>query len=266
MVDIYISQQADRDRLTEFYLSDVWHFLTGRDVDGRPIIWTVDEKDIKDPVKPFPTDKPYLRRWVSRVVSKEEDNKFLLCDKPRQMIITTATMLALRWWAAKEEGRKFLISKRVAKEAEKLLKQKVRDVQTRMPQWMQEDETWWISPKPLSAVKFENTSEMEAVAQNVAAGAGRGSTATKVFVDEAAFQSMFGEIWAATQPMSGGLVGVSTPNNDGSQGALAWNELLDEGKKTENPYEEMLGEGEDEEADVVPPQGHDGDTADPDYD
>lgn len=263
MVDVLVSHQSDRDRLTKFWLSDPWYFLTGRDLDGKPIIWTVDEKDIVNPVKPFPTDKPYLRRWVNRVVSKKPEDKNLLCDKPRQMIITTTTMLALRWWAAKEEGRKFLISKRVEKEAQKLLKQKVRDVQLRLPEWMQEDDVWWLSPKPKSIISFGNSSEMEAVAQNVAAGAGRGSTATKVFVDEAAFQAMFGEIWAATEPMAGGLIGVSTPNNDGSQGAIAWNELLDEGKEVENPYEEMMG-GEEGEAPVPP--GHDGDVADPDYD
>lgn len=246
----------------------MWYFLTGIDLDGRPIIWTVDEKDVVNPVKPFPTDKPYLRRWVNRVVSKDPADRNLLCDKPRQMIITTTTMLALRWWAAKEEGRKFLISKRIAKEAEKLLKQKVRDVQMRMPEWMREDETWWISPKPLSTIRFANSSEMEAVAQNVAAGAGRGSTATKIFVDEAAFQAMFGEIWAATEPMAGGLIGVSTPNNDGSQGAIAWNELLDEGKVTENPYEKILGEDKTEDAPAEIPGefAHDGDVDGADYD
>lgn len=255
----------EQERLTRFWMADVWNFLTGRDVDGRPIIHTsMGKVKIGEPsTMPFPTDKPYLKRWARRVVSALDEDRLLLCDKPRQMIITTTTLLAIRWWCAKQESVRWLISKRVAKEAEALLAEKVREVQHRMPEWMQDaGSPWWISDKPKGEIRFPNDSAMEAVAMNVAAGAGRGKTVAGIFVDEAAFQTMFGEIWSATEPMAGKLIGVSTPNNDGNPGATAWNELLDEGKPLDNPY--TLDEEEDK---VEPsPFAHDGDPTAEDYD
>src|SRR5262245_53650345 len=42
-----------------------WAFLTGKDPDtNKPILWTVDERDIQNPIKPFPSHLEYVRYLV----------------------------------------------------------------------------------------------------------------------------------------------------------------------------------------------------------
>lgn len=63
----------------------------------------------------------------------------------------------------------------------------------------------------------------------MAEGAGRGGTASGVFVDEGARQAKFGAIVSACLPMTDKLIAVSTAEI-GTPGARVYKAMLDEGK------------------------------------
>ena len=59
-----VKEQEERKSLLSAWSQDPWTYLTGKDLDGRPILWTTDERDDVTPVKPFPEEKEYLK-WLT---------------------------------------------------------------------------------------------------------------------------------------------------------------------------------------------------------
>lgn len=198
---------AAREELFSMWMSDPWDWLTGRDLDGTPIIWTTDERDSKAPVKPFPFDKPYLKRMTYDVIYSPHP---VFIDKPRQMMVTTLLILLADWSCRAKNSRKVLLSKHKESEAIAILRDKVRAVHKRLPVWVQEMSP--ISLTPADRIDYRATGSMiQGVAENFAAAEARGNTASIVMVDEAALQSTLGEILAAVLPMAASLWVLSTP-------------------------------------------------------
>lgn len=216
-------QDEARARLLELWSSDPWEWLTGQDTDGRPIIWTRDERDSVEPSKPFPRDKPYLRRLVQRALEPEP----LFINKARQMIVSTTLMLLADWIGRFQQNRNILISKQKEGESETLIREKLRSVHTRLPQWVQDASP--ASKTPANMVTYYSTqSTLRGVAQNFAIGEARGTTASVVLIDEAAFQEYTGAIIDAVMAMSSRLWVVTTPRVTGA-GAHVFKKMISEG-------------------------------------
>ena len=211
-----------RAALLKLWSEDPWEWLTGQDIDGRPIIWTRDERDEKEPAKAFPRDKPYLRRLVQRALEPEP----LFVNKARQMIVSTTLMLLADWIARFHDNRNILVSKQKEGESETLIREKLRSVHTRMPQWLSEASP--ASRTPANMITYYNTqSTLRGVAQNFAIGEARGTTASVVLIDEAAFQEYTGQIIDAVMAMSSRLWVVTTPRVSGA-GAHVFRKMIGE--------------------------------------
>src|SRR5207247_6317418 len=74
----------------------------------------------------------------------------------------------------------------------------------------------------------ETGSTVTAVAQNFGTSDARGPTGSLIFVDEAAYQNLFPDIYRAVLPMTGRLWAVTTANV-GSAGAELFRKLWYEG-------------------------------------
>lgn len=234
--------ESRRSGLLKSWTLDPWAFLTGKDLDGRPIWWTKDEDDPERPTKPFPTDLEYLERLVQLLWAQGWPdhpynlnpaaygfergifNRPVFLEKARQMLITT-TILGFGFWdCGLHEGRRWILSKSVEDDAEELLRDKIRFSARRMPGWLQSK--IGCSAKPEGRADFRNGSYLLAAGQNVADREARGSTASRVFVDEGAIQERLADILAAVLPMCPRVIAVTTPNL-GNPGALVFQRYLE---------------------------------------
>lgn len=211
--------------LLEYWGEHPWNWLAGKDFDGTPLIWTADEKDELNPIKAFPTDKPYLREYVQVLI----DERIVFVDKSRQMIISTTSLLTMDWYCRFRDSRRCLVSKHKEGESVELIRDKIRRVHERLPQWVQK--ALPQSKTPAIRVDYPGTgSYIRAVAQNVAQSEARGGTASIVLIDEAALQDQFGDIMAASLPMAGKIWAVTTAQI-GNPGARIFRQYIDEGKE-----------------------------------
>lgn len=194
---------------------------------GRPLIWTADEKDKAAPIKPFPTisEKPYLYELAWELIN----NRIVMVDKARQMLITTLCLLLLDHRGKFETARRFLVSRTKEDDATELLRDKIRKVHKRLPQWVQD--ALPMSDTPATRIEYLGTgSYIRAVSQNVAFSEARGGTASGMLIDEAAFQDLLGEILAASLPMAGQVWMITTAYR-GNRGAEEFYKRLNEGKR-----------------------------------
>jgi hypothetical protein len=241
-----VTTEAKRRKLVERWAADPWAYLTAKDLDGRPLIWTKDGADPETPVKPFPewaTTYPwqkktlgdrvkleYLQEYVNvlftelRRAAAEKTCAVVLIDKARQMIVTTATLLFADWRCRLHVGRSWLLSKRTEDEGKALLRDLVRFPYTQMPEWFRE--AYPSTAKPEVRVAYPQAhSEILAVGENVASSESRGGTKEGFIVDEAARQVEFGSIIAAGRPMASIIVAPTTAEI-GNAGAWAFRQLM----------------------------------------
>jgi hypothetical protein len=142
------------------------------------------------------------------------------------MIVSTTLMLLADWIARFHQNRNILVSKQKEGEAETLIREKLRSVHSRLPQWLQEASP--ASKTPANMVTYDQTqSTLRGVAQNFAIGEARGTTASVVLIDEAAFQDLAASMIDAVAAMSARLWVVTTPRVVGA-GAVAVRRLLTE--------------------------------------
>lgn len=213
---------AARRVLLKTWAAAPWAFLTGRDVDGTPMIVTQDEGDEDHPHKAFPTDKPYLRALADDLMGEWQ---VVLIDKSRQMMISTLCMLLMYWTILFKRGRKCFISKQIQELAEMLLADKVYGVHERTPQWFHE--VMLLERKKDTARAVRTGSEIICVGQNAAARAFKGNTASIVLIDEAAVQEFLDDMLEAAMPMAA-RIWVPTTAYWGNPGAKAFRRLANE--------------------------------------
>ena len=106
---------------------------------GRPLIWTTDERDDDVPVKPFPIDKPHLRELCLVLIDSAPERRVVLIDKSRQMMVTTLCCLLLMWLCRFRPSRRCLISKTKESDSIEVARDKIRAPYYRLPQWVQDD-------------------------------------------------------------------------------------------------------------------------------
>lgn len=221
--------QAERDALWSAWSEHPWAYLTGRDTDGRPIIWTTDERDDTNPVKPFPAEKEYLR-WLTNQLWDDE-YRMVFVDKARQMYVSTLCCLIIDWYCTFREDREVVVSRVKEESAIKLVNDKIRRVNTRKPTWLQSRVQMSDSPERVITYGCSG-STVTAVAQNFGVSDSRGITASLIMVDEAAYQEYFPQIYQAVLPMSNRLWAVTTANV-GNPGAALFRQLKEEGRGAE---------------------------------
>jgi hypothetical protein len=211
-----------RQELLRLWASDPWEWLCGQDLDGRPIIWTKDERDDKAPRRPFPCHKAYLKRFLTIDAWGPEP---LFVDKARQMYVSTGLLNLMHWYCLFNPARRGIISKHKEGEAEQLIRDKIRETHRQLPGWVQE--ALPISMTPANRVEYYNTgSSIHGVAQNFAVAEARGQTASVVLVDEAAFQDMLSDMLTAVLPMSSRLWVVTTARAAG-RGAKVFKDMIE---------------------------------------
>ncbi len=210
-----------------------WAYLTARDwpteeyPEGKPIIWTVDERDDSIPVKPFPEEKEYLREITYELWR----HRFVFIDKARQMLMTTLSALNIDWFCSYRTEREVFVSRIKEESAIKLINDKIRVVHTRKPLWLQE--ACPMNTRPANMITYlETGSTVTGVSQNFAVSDARGPTGSLIDVDEAAYQEFFGQIWTAVLPMTARLWAITTANI-GNPGAKAFITLAREGRPGE---------------------------------
>lgn len=214
--------EARRDLLRAWAV-EPWAFLTGRDVDGTPMVVTQDEGDESHPHKAFPSDKPYLHALTDELMG---DAQIVFIDKSRQMMVSTLCMLLLYWTILFRRGRKVFVSKQTQELAEMLLQDKVRGVHSRTPTWFQE--VMLLDGKPKDVARAVRTgSEIICVAQNAAARHFKGNTASIVLIDEAAVQEYLEDMLEAAIPMAKRIWVPTTPFH-GNPGAAFFRKLATE--------------------------------------
>lgn len=213
--------QEQRLALVEKWRNDPWAYLTGRDVDGRPIVWTKDEADPRAPLKPFPGHLLYVRRLISIL----RNEQIVMIDKSRQMYVSTTVLQFNDWDSSFHVAVNTVLSKSKEEDAVALLRDKVRYPYSQMPDWVQKLRP--LKLKPEKRLDYPATSSSTlAVAQNAAVGEFRGRTVRRGIIDEAAFQDSFEEMLTALLPMASQIVGMSSPNI-GSPGANLYLSLLE---------------------------------------
>jgi hypothetical protein len=211
---------AERDAL--------WNYLTGCDTDGRPILWTTDERDDKTPVKAFP-NKPYLQ-WLTDQLW-DDTHRIVFVDKARQMYVSTICCLIIDWYCTFVADREVVVSRVKEESAIKLINDKIRKVNARKPEWVRSRTAMSLTPERVITYGCSG-STVTAVAQNFGVSDSRGITASLIMVDEAAYQEYFPQIYQAVLPMSNRLWAVTTANI-GNPGAALFRQLKDEGTGAE---------------------------------
>ncbi len=211
----------ERRALLREWSRDPWDFLTGRDTDGRAIVYTKDEGDADHPYKPFPA-KEHLYRLTRDLFAEE---KVVLVDKSRQMMVSTLCCLLILWLILFRRGRVAFISKQKRELAEMLMRDKIAGPYERLPLWLRDVLPLEINKAQIVATRTD--SRVNAVAQNAAVGEFRGNRASVVLVDEAAFQEFFVEMIGAAREMTDRMWAVTTANA-GNRGAERFLELARE--------------------------------------
>lgn len=207
--------REEQTRLLKLWASHPWQWLQARDTDGSPVIWTKDESDPENPIKPFPAEN-YLRCMTEELYDGA-NNPLLFFNKPRQIMATWNSLLTVDWFCRFELSRLWLVSKSTEEEAKVMLHDKVQHVHQHLPTWVRE--ALPLHARPAHRYRYPSSgSQLWAVAENAAEREFRGNTASGILIDEAAFQTHFREMVAAAIPMQGRIIALTTPNlgNDGA--------------------------------------------------
>jgi hypothetical protein len=215
-----------------------WNFLTGVDPDtGEPIYRTRDERDDRNPIKPFPK-KDYLKRLVDDL--RQDEPRFVEVDgvraevadvlflvKSRQMICTTSVMGVCLWEMLFRPARRIILSKVTEDDAKEILQDKLRAPWSHLPGWVQKELP--LDDQPAGKASALHTgSYCLAVAENAAYRECRGGTASRLVIDEAAFQDYCQEIVEAAQPMAKRITIITTPMANSPGGNFVRQMIFDE--------------------------------------
>ncbi len=147
--------------------------------------------------------------------------RYSLVLKARQIGYSTLGAVFFLWLAAFWEDQSLIMLSRNEREAIKLLS-KADYAYKRLPEWMRER-----MPKRIDAnvkrISFGNGSVIESLPSKE--DPARGSTASKIFVDEWAFLDNPEQAWAAIEPVAdvgGSIIGISTANGAGNFFHTLW--------------------------------------------
>jgi hypothetical protein len=221
------STEIHRRESVRHWADHPWNFLSGTNPDtGKPLLWTRDEKeeDERLSVKPFPSEKDYLRAFVGELDSWRGG---LFVPKSRQMIISTTCCCVILHDMMFHQARRNILSKVTEKGAQELLRDKVRFPWKQLPLWLRQERP--LTPRPQGMAACTSTSSyLLAVSENAAAGECRGGSAGIVLLDEACFQDNTPEIFEAAKPMAQRIWVVSSPQIGSRGGRWMKAQVFDE--------------------------------------
>ncbi len=229
-------------------------FLTARDPtletrNGEPVaIWTTSDERERT-IKPFPNWQyvDVLFRLI------DECEGVLGIEKARQVFATTS-ILGKSFHECAVDPVRIVLSKSTRDEASELLDVKIRQPYSRMPGWVRA--AFPASDKPKDRIRFPGTnSVIQAVAQNAAVRAIRGISATRVIIDEAAFQGQLSAMFRAAMPMSASVIALTSA--DGNElGGQTFVEMFDlDSREQHAPLHLPSADLEDDGSSVNVPSG-----------
>jgi hypothetical protein len=214
-------EELERKQLLKHMSLHPWNWMTAVDLDGRPIVWTKDE--IASETRPFPSGKEYLKEVLEAFIREPR----LFVQKSRQMYVTSLVLLLSLWEIMNLSAQRVILSKVTEDDAFELIRDKVRFPWSQMPEWLKLE--WQVSDKPQGIVLAKKTnSVILAVAENAAERECRGGSASRVIIDEAAFQENTPEIFTASDPMARRINVISTPMIGGRGGNFMRAMIYDE--------------------------------------
>lgn len=196
---IQLSQRAAQDK-SQVYKNDLMSFL-------KELVYTLDENDKVNPIKRLPMDKGYLQDLTD--IFKNE--RLLLIEKSRQMLITWTGMAYCLWTAMFYEGRRVVVQSKKEQDANYLV-DRCKFIYERLPDWLKQ--MYPANPPAYCKLEF---GKHNSIIQGIPQGAEqlRQYTVSLIWADEMAFQEKNEEAFIAAKPtlINGGqFIGVSSPN------------------------------------------------------
>jgi len=180
---------------------------------GRHFVWTVDQHDFEDPIKPFPAERPHIveltRLW--------QGNRKLVIAKSRQMIVTWwACMIAL-WCVLVRPGQFIVLQSKREEDAignetsGNGLLGRCKFIFNHIPGRQ------WLVPKVEMLSNQLIVPAMNSTLFAIPQGGQiiRTNTVSGIISDEAAFQDEFSDAYTASLPClrgGGWMVAISTPH------------------------------------------------------
>lgn len=192
-------QKADLPRIKEATLN-LKYFV-------KEFCYTLDEHDKENPIKKFP-DKEYIWDMVDLYLNE----RLLLIEKSRQMMVTWTFMACHLWEAMFMPGRRIFFQSKKELDANNLV-DRVKLIYDHLPEKMRK---MYPAKEPRAYLKLEFP-KWNSIIQGVPQGGDvlRQYTASRIFSDEMAFQEKADEAFIAAKPTidgGGSFIGVSSPN------------------------------------------------------
>jgi len=176
----------------------------------KQLVYTLDEHDQEHPIKPLPMHKPHLQELAQHFLIE----KLLVVEKSRQMMVTWLMIACLLWDVMFHEGRRVFIQSKKESDAAELLNRMWHIYDSFPEPHGQMIRSRYPANKTYTQIAFNrNKSFVHAVPEG--AHHLRQFTASRIFIDEAAFQPKLEEAIIASKPTvvgGGQLILVSTPN------------------------------------------------------
>jgi hypothetical protein len=176
------------------------------------MVYTQDEHDANAPFKPLPMHKRYLQELAQHFL----DERLLLIEKSRQMMVTWLMVACHLWDAQFHNGRRIFFQSKKELDADNLV-HRAKIIYDNYPEpYKSIIYNKYPANKPMSYLKLD-FGKQQSIIQGTAQGSDvlRQYTASRIFSDELAFQERAEEAYIAAKPTitgGGAFVGVSTPN------------------------------------------------------
>ena len=197
---VALSQRIANEN-TERIKSDLYYFL-------EEYVYTLDEHDVNNPVKRLPMDKQYLKDMVTLFINE----RLLIFEKSRQMLVTWVMVACHLWDAMFHDGRRIFFQSKKEQDANHLV-DRAKFIYNHLPDWLRQ---LYPANTPMAYCKLE-WGKHNSIIQGIPQGAEqlRQYTASRIFSDEMAFQEKKEEAYIAAKPTitgGGSYIGVSSPN------------------------------------------------------
>jgi len=180
-------------------------------------VWTRDEYDPVNPVKPFP-DEPALRDTLSEI--HNGDQQVTCIGKSRQLTVTWLVVAYFLWWARFKANQLLFIQSKKEEDAANLVFNKEPGMAR--ASFIEQNLPWWMK-QPVSEsygiLLFPNGSKLWGIPQG--GDIIRSYTGSGLFSDEAAFQPFAREAYRAAKACCRKIVMVSSAEGGSFFGQLS---------------------------------------------
>ena len=171
-------------------------------------VYSLDEHDKENPVKKLPMEKEYLRDMVTLFLNE----RLLLIEKSRQMMVTWFMVAAHLWDAMFHAGRRIAFQSKKEQDANNLV-DRAKFIYEHLPEFMKQVQ-YRADPYAYCKLQF---GKLNSIIQGIPQGPEqlRQYTYSRVFNDEMPFQEQKEEAYIAALPTikgGGSYIGCGSPN------------------------------------------------------